>query len=592
MNVHSVASALERYFAGSTAISEAAWETCFLQADVMLVDFPVLLDIFEDVNQSEWLRTTAGASLVYHSMSCNDEQMVFNVLIKMIHGNDHERSAEGVAVVDDLQISMFALCIFRRTTNMELVEKVMLVCKAVLDQRAREPFSTNDVIDGLNPVCRRAVNILSIIYGRATELSSTIHSWFGKELRIPRTVDALLDLLHTDNLFASREIIAKRLIAPLLQLTTTEPTSAVVNHNDILDNVVLSVWKHCMQLASNGKAQFDLSTTSTLLCVCVGNPSLHTMTTLSSQPAFWQLLNDFMLSSDAVVRKRGSFILQAIPVPVQHDKIKMEKENPARYWWKDYLDIYSHIEGCTSFHLVEQVWPLLNKLSALAVQEEKHRNNTALTTTTTTANGTDSGDGFPYPIISFSWVKSLLHMLLSHGTTLPHIKKGALHRILTAHFHNPAIETTEASIGAALLFECNAAFVRWLCDEVLPLIDSVSYFSVPFAHLGTNVGCQECDLTSAHRPSSQSCFHDHQSQQQAQSMPQQQPCFNASSTSTPGSNPHLNLNPFFNSDPNKSDPNPSGPNCIQIPSFVDMDFRHFDALLLGSGIENDAHNEG
>ena len=539
MNIQSVATALERYFAGgSTAISEAAWEICFLQADVILVEIPVLLDLFEDVTQSEWLRTVAGASLVYHCMLSKDEQMIFHVLIKMIHGRDHD---DVVAVVDDLQISMFALCIFRRTTNMELAEKVMLVCKEILEQRAREPFSTNEVVDGLNPACRRAVNILSIIYGRAAELSPTVHNWFDKEQRIPRTVDALLNLLHTDNLFASREIIAKRLIAPLLQLTTTDSTSTALDHNDAMENVVLSVWKHCRQLTSNGKTQFDMSTTSTLLCVCVGNPSLHTMTTLSPLPAFWQLLNDFMLSSDAVVRKRGSFILQAIPVPapvplLRKDKNMIEKENPERYWWKDYLDIYSHIEGCTSFHLVGQVWPLLNKLSALAVQEQQqHRKHTSVNLSTPDVNQKDGmnrehtsgGGGFPYPIISFSWVKSLLHMLLSHGTTLPHIKKGALQRILTAHFYDPATEAIGSSNGAALLFECNEAFVRWLCDEVLLLVDSVSFFSVPFAHRGTNVGCQECDLIDPQQSPSQSCFLDNQSQQQ-------QSCLVASPASTPG----------------------------------------------------------
>ena len=377
-------------------------------------------------------------------------------------------------------------------------------------------------------------------------------------------MDALLNLLHTDNLFASREIIAKRLIAPLLQLTTTDSTTMAIDHNDILENVVLSVWKHCTQLASNGKLQFDLSTTSTLLCVCVGNPSLHTMTTISPLPAFWPLLNDFMLSSDAVVRKRGSFILQAIPVsvpvpPLRKDKNMVEKENPERYWWKDYLDIYSHIEGCTSFHLVEQVWPLLNKLSALAVQEKKQTTNTSLTLqssliATTVANRKDGieseqfhgiigGGGFVYPVISFSWVKSLLHMLLSHGTTLPHIKKGALHRILTCHFHDPATETTGSSTaalssnGAALLFECDAVFVRWLCDEVLPLVDSVSYFLVPFAHMGTNVGCRDCDLINPQQPPSQNCFLDNHSQQQAQSVQQQPSCLIASPSSTPGKPP-------------------------------------------------------
>jgi hypothetical protein len=138
----------------------------------------------------------------------------------------------------------------------------------------------------------------------------------------------------------------------------------------------------------------------------------------------WKLLSVLFLTLDVVVRKRAAFIMQfisrdespaiAVMEPIiettqkkgekrkeKKNKSKNKKEDSSsndstivvdepiileafisdpsvllnglsgkRPWWLDYLDVYGQIEGCTSMHLVDQIWPLLEHLCKLAADSE------------------------------------------------------------------------------------------------------------------------------------------------------------------------------------------------------------------------------
>lgn len=411
---------------------------------------------------------------------------------------------------DDIMVPMLALCVLRRTTQLELVDPLLRTCIDALEAKpgkfgeglhmhtessVKLISLTTSRLDGLNGACRLAVSILSIMFSRAALLSTSLRNWLQNENRIPGVMNSLMALMHADNPSASREVIAKRLVAPLLQL---------VDHstkNEDVDAIVALVWQHCLQLKRGScrkqgggscPTSADLETSSSLLCVCMSNPALHAMPRLGVHSTFWDMLNIFMLSSDVIVRKRGCFIMQMIPslpltIPPPSGTSTTTCSNSERPWWKLFLDVYGQVEGCTSFHLVEQVWPLLNKLSSLAVQEKYGRG---------TNEDKDSSISTGVPVISFSWVKALLHVLLAHGTSLPGIKKGALLRILSANLINTSTGTFEAADFSSLAFACDQTLVYWLCHEVLPMVDSVIYFSVQFVHAGAHVGCSEADLNT------------------------------------------------------------------------------------------------
>ena len=201
----------------------------------------------------------------------------------------------------------------------------------------------------------------------------------------------------------------------------------------------------------------------------------------------WRIIQKGLLHpTDILLRKRCVFVIQimhrclnpdrgygydCIHTPstttaAVSDRTKYEYE-----CWGILIGVFTNIEGSNSAHLVLQLIPSLERLFHSVAT------NTYMTTTTT-AGGKDLPLFHHTPLqtwlpaISFNWIKSLLHCMLSLNT--PVIRRLALYRLFSLR----------------LSLQINPSFVQWLCDDLLcKLIDHPSYFSAYYLDDTHDLGC-------------------------------------------------------------------------------------------------------
>lgn len=316
--------------------------------------------------------------------------------------------------------------------------------------------------------------------------------------------------------------VTKRIIGPLLKLISSPSSSSSMSprSNSFANDATLSkICSHCNALF---RTRADPANAMTLICTILTHPALEALPTLSKDEAFWEVTQLCLLDTDMTTRKRAAFVLQSLPTPGHPpDKsvLPLEGFKGKRCWWTDFLDAYTQVEGCTSMHLVNQAWPLLDHLGAVAAanpvegpldlqvvqlpppanrtqshqQQQRQRKPTASTTSfppdqigeegvtlgalvSSTANSVRAsgdpeaemggkGSTLCLPRVTFSWVKALLHCGLR--AQIPTIRRAFLHRLL----------------GGGFPLRVCAATIKWLCSEVLPnIVDSVTFFSVHFVN--------------------------------------------------------------------------------------------------------------
>jgi hypothetical protein len=554
---------------------EKVWEISLIQAESILQgdvaklsSIHVLTELLLNLtsfSNSVWTRTISGSCLIYcHTKNSTIHVAVENLTIVLSAGSMKESN-------DMVLISMYALNLFKRIHQKGLFESTLESCTRSLEQSAKSS-SANGGEDCCNSLY---FNVLIVLISRGANLNSILNTVLGEQAL--GLLKRLFELLYEQNLSltVSREQISKRLIFPLIQQVGNGCITVVAaNDNEgdddssIAEQLVDLTWVNCLRLSVEKEA--DLGTCSSLLCVLMSVTQLGTMNRLRRKGGdLWKLLSALFLSSDVVVRKRAAFIMQfisrdespAIEIiePIiettqkKGEKRKEKKNNKSknkksdsliddsmivvdtesvilepftsdpsvilnglsgrRPWWLDYLDVYGQIEGCTSMHLVDQIWPLLEHLCKLAADSEDNSNNVDVNNGTHTDSndsidhdsnnknnsvGTVSNEGSGNesfnPLISFVWVKALLHILLR--ISIPGIRKAVLRRILLGDSGDRKIsskndngkKSLNTSEGVIVL-SASLTTIHWICEELLPILDNVSFFSTGFLPVGVNVGC-------------------------------------------------------------------------------------------------------
>lgn len=507
------------------------WEISQLHADSIVAADEnqsslrqLLTSLLFDKNASTWTRSISGAALVQHYHLQRDEDVAVKQLIQALSPDsltttDTSNILSDYTSHDIVMISLYALNLSKIIKQEELHELLIESCTAILENYSSQLNSQKQ-----NSTESACLSVLSTLLTSGSQSSPKLRAV------VQRNTLALLkrffSLLYSKNLSpsVSREYIAKRLISPILQLIGAESTRSTV-----ADEVIDLVSLHCNRLA--GMEENDLDICSSLLCVLMSITPLNAMQRLCRND-LWQLLSGFFLSSDAVVRKRAAFIMQLVPTgeAAQHHLVDNEIEKDykkkkagkgkksgksigndgsdvpsiaslelniippsrtfhnlsiitnsvtgKRAWWSDFLDVYGQIEGCTSMHLVDQIWPQLDHLCHLAAAHNADRDDGIHSASA------DAGSAeYCYPTVDFVWVKSLLHILLQ--ISIPGIRKAVFRRILVGGI----MDCDNAESGLEL--SASRQSIAWVCEELLPLVDTVNFFSAYFIPPGLHIGCTD-----------------------------------------------------------------------------------------------------
>ena len=514
---------------------EKVWEISLLQSDSILgadvKDLSIAGELSSnlfDSCKSVWTRAISGAALVHFYSSQNMENIAVKKFIEQLSpsAEDQQRDERTREVVtggtndDIVMISMYALMLFRRIEKRNLLESFFECCISTLEICSIQS----------NPTCsnssdRVCLSVLSALLSRGVLLNKTLclvveENYLGLLTR-------LFDLFYAKSLSItiSREQIAKRLISPLIKLIGNSDMVISSGEKKGVDLLVNLTWSHCDRLAN--RVEDDLQTCSILLCALMSLPRLEPMSRLGKK-SLWTVLSKCFLSSDTVVRKRAAFIMQLIPNTPTSVQVKVSSEiieerrkekkpkkalkskkgfiddsdqghgevlqsvpltelikcpiplnslSGQRSWWSDFLDIYGQIEGCTSMHLVDQIWPQLEHLCQLAAS----MNNSDQLLSNISSLLIDESSEFSYPVLDFNWVKALLHILLQ--ISIPGIRKAVLRRILTS----------DRSKNKGLVLSPSRSTISWICFELFSMIDSVGFFSAYFISQGNDVGNNGCE---------------------------------------------------------------------------------------------------
>ena len=511
---------------------EKVWEIAQLQATNILSGCNrehrhILIRLLADCNASIWTRAISGASLVHDYFLLNEEAVAVEQLIRMLSpvplGGVSLAADSGVAATDDngndlAILSTYALNICTRIHSEDLLKSLLESLLSELELFFFQTSSNDESLRG-----KMCVGVLFTLITRGAELNSDFSAVISKNIiSIMRTFLSML-YCKNESPSTSRELVVKRLIAPLLSLVGSE---AIGMDED--DPLIEMMMLQCSHLGRDEEKDFDSS--SSILCMMMSTPRFLVIKKIGRNN-FWQLISSFFLSSDVVVRKRAAFIMQLLPNGESntHQPIPTEDENASRVpkerkgkkstkakntaveglvqvstvgsvedtiidkgpllklngiagkraWWADFLDVYGQIEGCTSMHLVDQIWSLMSHLCSLA----------AITDSTTDTALLDEGNAgdFCYPTVNFFWIKSLLHILLQ--ISIPGIRKAVFRRILLGGAN------TDRRIASdnGLHLNANRESINWVCTELFPLVDTVNFFSAYFLPVGVPVGCGELE---------------------------------------------------------------------------------------------------
>lgn len=270
-------------------------------------------------------------------------------------------------------------------------------------------------------------------------------------------LDKVLDLvLHASS--SMREVLSKRLVMPLITILRSSGTGTLE-----------TTWHIAVVLARN---HADLLTASLLMTLLI---NIDGATSLYTQHEFWWLVQACILHPDLVVRKRAAFAIDSFSIHYRNGT-KLATTHQVRPWWEDFMDVYGQVEQCNSTHLVSQIEGPLERLFLLSSQQPE---------IATLSDNTDVQVENNCPILSFGWVKALLHIMLR--AQLPTMRKAALHKLMLGRLPLRAGKYT----------------VLWVFSELLPLIDDVVYFSATyFLGRGKDIGCYSDDVVAQGLPAS------------------------------------------------------------------------------------------
>lgn len=305
-------------------------------------------------------------------------------------------------------------------------------------------FSNISSNSDINISAKVSLHILSVLFTRALLIPNLVKTILEYSLIYFQNIFKILEKLST----ITRNEVAKRLISPLLAIIP-----CITSSEEFVD----LLWEFCVLLFSKYN---DLSTCSIIICNLLNVPTLKAMKKIGKSNEIWQIVRELFQQDDTVIRKRAAFILQNLP---KSKDAPTNSLSGKRAWWLDYLDVYNQIEGCCSIHLMTQIWPLFDHLCKISINKIDDLNVC---------------DDLGYPLLSFTWVKCLMNVVLK--TSLPPIKKVFLLRLFRG----------------AIPFYYNLETINWLCNELLPMLDSVMFFSTFYLGRYKSVGCSDAVLDS------------------------------------------------------------------------------------------------
>ena len=483
----------------------------------------LLINLLFDVSGTTWTRSFAGATLVNAYRLHREEDIAIQQLIEILspdHLVNHGSTVEEKSEIDGdyvAMISLYALNVISKVDRKNLMLDFIESCLNILEMYST-PLSSKEE-DCNERIC---VNILSSLLTRGIQINENLCAVVEENATLLLEKFFAFLCVRTKVLSVTRERIAKRLVSPLLQLLgKRDPSEAVTVR---LTNFTLA---QCLRLANGEEEDFD--TSSSILCILMSLPNFKPMERLGREH-LWDFLSRCFLNSKSVVRKRAAYIINLIPksknkftqIPkeinneIQGEKLgkKLKKTKKSKNgnesesttiapnqeesfdgpqaildslsgkntWWADYLDVYGQIEGCTSMHLIDQIWPQLKHLCHLTATFD---------TDNVVVHDTSISNEFCYPRINFIWVKALLHILLQ--ISIPGIRKAVFRRILLG-----GAEESKLGSSEGLHFSASKQSIHWLCTELLPLVDTVNFFSAYFIPQGENVGCEEGSKALCH----------------------------------------------------------------------------------------------
>ena len=473
-----------------------------------------------DVSATTWTRSFAGAILLNGYRLHHEEDIAIRQLLDILApaslGDPSSAVKEKSEIVSAYvaMISLYALNIISKVEQKDLLLEVIVSCLKILESYST-PLSSKEE-DCNERIC---VNILSTLLTRGTQINGSLCAVVEENaiFLLEKFFSFLSEM--TTSLSTLRERIAKRLITPLLQLLGKKNPS-----EGVTAQLINYTWAQCLLLA--GSNEKDYETSSSILCILMSLSNLKPMARLGRED-LWDFLSQCFLTSKSVVRKRAAFIMNLIPnsthkqnlesvdkeidVKKSGKKLGKPKKNkngndsvavesvgaapiiedsynglPAvldslsgkNTWWADFLDVYGQIEGCTSMHLIDQIWPQLKHLCYLAAAAA------ADTEAVADSNSAPITDEFRFPVVKFVWIKALLHILLQ--ISIPGIRKAVFRRILQGGAEDRMLGCSEG-----LQFSASRRSIHWFCTELLPLVDTVNFFSAYFIPLGEDVGCED-----------------------------------------------------------------------------------------------------
>jgi tRNA G18 (ribose-2'-O)-methylase SpoU len=474
-----------------------------------------------DVSATTWTRSFAGAILVNGYRLHHEEEIATRQLLDILAPASLGDPCSAVKEKSEIDsayvamISLYALNIISKVERKDLLLEVIVSYLKILESYST-PLSSKEE-DCNERIC---VNILSTLLTRGTQINGSLCAVVEENaiLLLEKFFSFLPEMTTSQSVL--RERIAKRLISPLLQLLGKKNPS-----EGVTVQLINYTWAQCLLLA--GSNEKDYETSSSILCILMSLSNLKPMARLGRED-LWDFLSQCFLNSKSVVRKRAAFIMNLIPnsthkqnlevvdeeidVKKSGKKVGKPKKNkngndsvavesvgaapiiedsynglPAvldslsrkNTWWADFLDVYGQIEGCTSMHLIDQIWPQLKHLCHLAAAAESDG-----TEAVADSKSTPIIDEFCFPLVKFVWVKALLHILLQ--ISIPGIRKAVFRRILQG-----GAEDRMLSCSEGLQFSASRLSIHWFCTELLSLVDSVNFFSAYFIPLGEDVGCED-----------------------------------------------------------------------------------------------------
>ena len=476
-----------------------------------------------DVSATTWTRSLAGAILVNGYRLHHEEDIAIRQLLDILAPaslGDPSSAVKDKSEIDTAyvaMISLYALNIISKVERKDLLLEVIVSCLKILELYST-PLSSKE--EECNE--RICVNILSTLLTRGTQINGSLCAVVEENaiLLLEKFFSFLSEM--TTSLSVLRERIAKRLIAPLLQLLGKGNPS-----EGVTAQLINYTWAQCLLLA--GSNEKDYETSSSILCILMSLSHLKPMARLGRED-LWDFLSQCFLNSKSVVRKRAAFIMNLIPksshkqntevvdkeIDVKKSEKKLSKPKKSKNgndsvavesvgtaaiiedshnglpavldslsakntWWADFLDVYGQIEGCTSMHLIDQIWPQLKHLCQLAAAAAADTDDTEAVADSSSKPITDE---FCFPLVKFAWVKALLHILLQ--ISIPGIRKAVFRRILQGGAEDRMLGCSEG-----LQFSASRQSIHWFCTELLPLVDTVNFFSAYFIPLGEDVGCED-----------------------------------------------------------------------------------------------------